>query len=504
MDIQDKLQEIINKSLKTLGIEKKKSEILIEEVTPNEKYTTNIAISLSNTLHKKPEEIAEILKQKIKDDIISDLEINYPGTIHIYIQKEALLKGISQVIEQNLNFGKNTLGKNRQINIELIDNNPIELSELPKLYKIVYIDNLSRILKSLGFKVTKNYHITDKNNTLVNISNDIKIKYNELCFNRQNNNDELSDEVAKRIYKYYKDTHKEENINYFKKELIDYIFDYQKKFLDQFRINFDNYSNTSTETEEIIDNLLEKLNKSGNTYLHEDSLLLKTSNSKINLVNPSGVYNDLLFKISHYITKINNKYDGIIEITQDTNEEINQIKEILEILKIDNSNLKIEQIHLPEQMNNNEILHLNSNTLRYILSSSSTNIDIYTKENTDNPMYYIEKTNSKIYKILSTYNKKITKVNNFSTLKDELAYIILNKLFEFEKIVIKSGLKQQPNLINKYVYELSQIVNNYLEKEQIITEDETYTNERLNLLLAIKIVLNNALDLIGIISREDL
>ena len=37
-----------------------------------------------------------------------------------------------------------------------------------------------------------------------------------------------------------------------------------------------------------------------------------------------------------------------------------------------------------------------------------------------------------------------------------------------------------------------------------VSMDEIYTNERINLLLAIKIVIQNALDLIGIIPREEM
>ena len=98
----------------------------------------------------------------------------------------------------------------------------------------------------------------------------------------------------------------------------------------------------------------------------------------------------------------------------------------------------------------------------------------------------------------------ITKVNNFSTIDNTDAYIILNKLYEFEDIVIISGLKQKPHLICNYLLELVKIFNTYYNNEQIITEDEIYTNERLNLLLAIKIVINNALNLIGIIPREEM
>ena len=58
---------------------------------------------------------------------------------------------------------------------------------------------------------------------------------------------------------------------------------------------------------------------------------------------------------------------------------------------------------------------------------------------------------------------------------------------------VKSSIKENEKIINKKAP---------LNEEEIINEDETYTIERLNFILAIKIVLNNSLDLIGIIPRE--
>ena len=42
----------------------------------------------------------------------------------------------------------------------------------------------------------------------------------------------------------------------------------------------------------------------------------------------------------------------------------------------------------------------------------------------------------------------------------------------------------------------------YYNKEKFVTDDIEYTNERIALLKAIKIVINNSLNLIGIIPRE--
>ena len=92
----------------------------------------------------------------------------------------------------------------------------------------------------------------------------------------------------------------------------------------------------------------------------------------------------------------------------------------------------------------------------------------------------------------------------YGYLNNDITYTILNKLCEFEDIVIISSTKKDPHLITNYIYELATLFHSFYTKEKIITEDETYTNERINLLLAIKIVINNALNLIGIIPREEM
>ena len=185
-------------------------------------------------------------------------------------------------------------------------------------------------------------------------------------------------------------------------------------------------------------------------------------------------------------------------------QDINKIEiKVLKEINIIDNNSKVENL--------DEIIKkYGINYIRYLFASQNIkekieiNLDINSNTKEEKPIYYIEKTNINIHNILSTYNKKITKANNFSTIDNQIAYIIMSKLYEFEDIVIASGLKQMPHLICDYLLQLSKLANEYLHQEKIITEDEIYTNERLNLLLAIKIVINNALDLIGIIPREEL
>ena len=78
----------------------------------------------------------------------------------------------------------------------------------------------------------------------------------------------------------------------------------------------------------------------------------------------------------------------------------------------------------------------------------------------------------------------------------------MNKLIRFEDTVISASIKKAPHIICNYVYDLASLFHSYYGAYKFITDDEQYTKERMLLLKAIKIVINNSLNLIGIIPRE--
>ena len=150
------------------------------------------------------------------------------------------------------------------------------------------------------------------------------------------------------------------------------------------------------------------------------------------------------------------------------------------------------------------------NATRYFFASHSLdtamdfNIDLALKESNENPVYYIEYANARICSILKNYKKKITKHDKYTTLNDEAAYIILNKLIAFEDVVISASLKKEPHIIANYVYDLASAFHSYYASNKMITDDELATSERMNLIIAIQIVIQNALNLLGIIPREEM
>ena len=148
------------------------------------------------------------------------------------------------------------------------------------------------------------------------------------------------------------------------------------------------------------------------------------------------------------------------------------------------------------------------NAARYFFSSKSLdtqmdfNLSLASSQDNSDPVYYIEYANARISSILSHY-KETYNIDKFITLDTPLTYTILNKLYEFEDVVIQASNKKLPHLIANYTYELASLFHTYYAQEKIIDEEyELYTKERIIFIKAIKIVLNNALELLGILPRE--
>ena len=151
MYIKKELQHIIKTSLLELNISTDESDIILTK--KDNYYTTNIAISISRQLHKKPEEVGEILKSSLIHPLIDKIDLIYPGILNITINEKYLLNGISKIIEQNINYGKSKIGKQRKINIMLSQINPCDKLTTNNLKNIIYGDNLSRLLNCFSIGI---------------------------------------------------------------------------------------------------------------------------------------------------------------------------------------------------------------------------------------------------------------------------------------------------------------------------------------------------------------
>ena len=540
MSIKQKIQGIIKTSLDKNNIDIELDKIIIEtpKETKNGDYSTNIALVLTKILKDNPMNIASKIASNINDESIEKVEIAAPGFINIYLTKKVLLDEINKIITEDRNYGKNKYGNNKKINLEYVSANPTGTLHIGHGRGATYGDNLSRILSFCGYDVIREYYINDAGNQMNNLGISIKERYKELCGLECNlpedgyHGKEIIT-IAKKIYDIYENSKLNEDIAYFKKEGLDILLNEIKKDLDRFRVNFDVFtSEQSLYDKGLVEKVLNSFKKNNHCYIAEDALWLKTSaygdeKDRV-IVKNDGNYTYLLPDIAYHVNKIERGFDKLIDVLgADHHGYINRLKGSLEILGHDSSILDVEILQMVRLLKDGEEIKVSKrtgktitlndlidevgiNATRYFFASKSldTQMDfdlgLAVKNSNDNPVYYIEYANARISSILNNYSSTILPKEKYNTIEEDIAYNIMNKLIRFEDTVISASQKQQPHIICNYVYDLASLFHSYYGAYKFITEDKEYTEERMLLLKAIKIVINNSLNLIGVIPREEM
>ena len=448
MRIKNILLHIIKISL---PISVEDNDINIEK-NSNGYYSTDIALFLSKKINSNSIDIANDIKNKIDSDFIDNIIVLDSGIINIYLNIKFLMKNVENIIDDGKKFGKSNYGKGKRISDGYInlfsDRLGIDVAHL-----VAYGDSLSRIMVCSGYDVTRECYIG----------------------------------------------------------MEDYSIEKIKRDLDKYRVSFDMFSDRdSLATSGILDSSMMCLQKSGKCYIKNDALWLKVSdlygNSDIVLVDADGSYTEIFFDIAYYIDRFTRKYDKIVDICLENSDNyVNIIKAALtfsgcnisnyEIKRLSDFNLedKIEFIEYGEL--EDLINRYGVNELRYYFSSYNSN-DYFTskklKFSVENDICYLDKINSTIYSILR--KKDYINMDKIGTMDNVLAYTILNKLLELEEKVIAAS-DGSINIIGKYLYDLACLFEEYF--------DEKMTSEKLHLIEAIHVCMNNTANMIGLILREE-
>lgn len=538
MSIKNELAAIIKNAISKLGIDK---EVIIDvpKSDKNGDYSCNIALTLSRDLKKPPMEIAKEITDNINSNIIDRIEVVNPGFINIFINKQFLLSQINKIITNGKNFGSNNTGNRKKINVEYVSANPTGILHVGHGRGATYGDSLTRILTFSGYDVTREYYINDAGNQINNLAISIFERYKEICgktwqLPEDGYHGKEIIEIARQIYNTYGEDKLDEKITFFKNEGLNILIEQIKKDLDKYRVNFDVFtSEQSLYDTGLVDTTLNNLKNSGNCFIDDNALWLSTSKygdekDRV-LIKSDGNYTYLLPDIAYHINKLDRGFEELIDVLgSDHHGYINRLKASLQILGKDKDKLFIKILQMVRLIKDNEEIKLSKrtgktitlmelvdevglNATRYFFVSKSLDtpldfdLDLAVKQSNENPVYYIEYANARITSILNSYKKNMdTKIVEFKTFDNDFIYSIIKKMSEFEDVVISSADKRMPHLIANYVYELAALFHTFYGMERIITDDEVYTLERIKLLSAIKIVINNALDLLGIIPREEM
>ncbi|WP_416147809.1 arginine--tRNA ligase [Salipaludibacillus sp. HK11] len=530
-----------------LATEEQIPNIVIEK--PKEKthgdFASNIAMQLASIAKKSPKMIAEDIAANFNHELAKTekLDIAGPGFINFFMKNDYLTDIVATVLEQKEKFGESNLGKGKKIQVEFVSANPTGTLHLGHARGAAVGDSLCHVLEKSGYQVAREYYINDAGNQIDNLTLSLEARYLQ----------EIGEEAkmpeggyqgkdiigfAKEIVESYGDRFKgeavEERREFFREYGLKRELDKLKNDLADFRVAFDNwFSETSLYTDGKVTEALKDLTDRGETFDQDGATWFRSTaygdDKDRVLVKSDGTYTYLTPDISYHKDKFARGFDELINIWgADHHGYIPRMKAAIQALGHDKDELDVKIIQMVNLFENGEKVKMSKRTgkavtmrelmeevgidaTRYFFAMRAADthldfdLDLAKSSSNENPVYYVQYAHARICSMIRQAADKGYNVSysaDLSSLVAEKEQDLMKKIGEFPEAIADAAKRRSPHRITNYVHELAQALHSFYNAEKVISDDEALTHARLALMEAVRITLNNALDLIGVKAPE--
>ena len=540
MSIEEKLVQAIEEVVKEkYDITPDVGMIMIEipKDNANGDYSTNIAMRLTKVLKRKPQEIAQELKDELlkKLDNVDNIEIAGPGFINFWMKKDALANVINIIINAKDDYGKSNTGKGIKLLEEYVSANPTGILHCGHARGAAWGDSCVRIMKAAGYDVTREYYINDAGAQITNLGLSLYARYRELYgldFTLPEDGYHGADviEIAKKIKENDGDkwlqVSEDEAIKHMKQAGKELELERIKEDLRYYGCEFDSWiSEQSLYDRGLVDQAVETMRNKDLLYDKDGAIWFKSTeygDEKDRVLKKSdGLYTYMTPDIANHANKYDRGYEILVNIWgADHHGYIPRMKAAMKALGYNSDNLYVDLCQMVRIVENGEEVKMSKRTgnaitvreliddigldaARYFFLSKAldTHMDLdltlAKTQSNENPVYYAQYAYARICSVLKQTEFKAQ--DTYNLLVNEKEADLLKLINSFTDVVADAAITRAPNKICNYIQKLATYFHSFYGACKINDKDNpSLTNERLCLVEATRITLKNALDLLGV------
>ncbi|MGB5736178.1 MAG: arginine--tRNA ligase [Thiohalocapsa sp.] len=131
-------------------------------------------------------------------------------------------------------------------------------------------------------------------------------------------------------------------------------------------------------------------------------------------------------------------------------------------------------------------------------------LDLAKSQSADNPVYYVQYAHARVESVLRQAAERgialepSSGTTNLERLMEDHEQALLSSLSRYPEVVEAAALNEEPHLLTTYLRELANDFHTYYNAHQFLVDDTALRDARIKLILAVRQVLRNGLDLIGV------
>ena len=517
-------------------------------------FSTNAAMLLAKPARSNPRALAQLLVDALPTGgDIGAVDIAGPGFLNFRLSPEAWRRQLAEVHAQGADYGRSDAGAGRTAGVEYVSANPTGPLHVGHGRAGVIGDCIARVLDANGWAVRREFYY-----------NDAGVQINNLALSTQARAKGLKpgdagwpadayngDYIAEVAASYLRGDSIEieghvvagkddaDDLDALRQFAVAYLRREQNADLAAFGVSFDVYFlESSLYTDGKVEETVRELVANGHTYEEGGALWLRTTafgDDKDRVMRKSdGTYTYFVPDVAYHLSKWQRGYErAITELGADHHGSLARVKAGLQALDkgIPAGYPEYVLHQMVTVMRGGEEVKLSKRagsylTLRDLIDEAGADavrwflvarkpdsqlvfdIDLARSQSLDNPVYYVQLSHARICGLLRQLDERALPFDLQQGLAQPLDLgdaplrDLLIDLSRWPEIVAAAAEQLEPHLIAVYLLELAQGFQTYYNDHQFLVDEATVRDARLALALALRQVLANGLELLGVSAPE--
>ncbi len=506
-------------------------------------YASTLALQLSKKAGKPARELAAAIGDRLRQTPgITDVEIAGPGFLNIRLDAGAAGELVREVVGQGAKYGRGTAMTGQRINLEFVSANPTGPIHLAHTRWAAVGDALHRIFAAAGAEVASEHYVNDAGSQLDRFGRSLLAAARGEPTPGEGYAGEYIQDVAKAVVEANPgvlDKADDDALPIFRDEGRRLMLDEMRTSLERFGVHFDVwFSERSLHESGAVEHALDELRAHGHMFEADGAVWLRTTDFGDDrdrvLIRSNGEKTYFAADAAYYVNKRERGFDKCFYLLgADHHGYVNRLR-ALAACAGDDPDFNIEVLigqmvtllrgGVPVKLSKRAgtIITLDElvdavgvDAARYSLARSSTDsplvldIEVITRQASDNPVYYVQYAHARIASLLrNAADLGVTRGADFDPglLTHEREGDLIKALGEFPGIVATAAELREPHRIARYLEELAGTYHRFYDACRVLPQGDEpatdLTNARLWLVEAARIVFANGLALLGVSAPE--
>lgn len=519
-------------------------------------FATNAALLLAKAAGKKPRDLAAALVAALPADAsVSKVEIAGPGFINFFLSPAAYHAQVRHALERGAAYGRGNAGGARTAGVEYVSANPTGPLHVGHGRAAAIGDSIARVLAANGWNVKREFYYNDAGAQINNLAISVQARargqgpddagWPEDGYRgdyikdvAQAYLDGASVEVDGHVVTGAKDAGDLDAIRRF---AVAYLRREQNADLEAFGVAFDVYFlESSLYADGKVEETVRELIAHGHAYEEGGALWLRTTDfgdDKDRVMRKSdGTYTYFLPDVAYHLSKWQRGYvRAITELGSDHHGSLARVRAGLQALDCGIPKGWPEYVlhQMVTVMRGGEEVKLSKRagsyvTLRdlidevgrdatrwFLIARKSDSqlvfdIDLARAQTNDNPVYYVQYAHARVASVMRQLGERglawdrANGLAKLDRLDSEAEQLVMTELSRYGEVVEAAGASLEAHLVATYLRELAAAFHGWYNTSQFLVDDADLRDARLALAAAVKQVLANGLDLLGVSAPESM